>query len=262
MKAIALLISLLLVSQSFAHEKHHHDGQVVPKYLKPSSGYNIHQNTREIVVTIDDGPTRGVTGPILDVLRKYRVKATFFVVGNRAKNNPKLLKRMLREVHIVANHTYSHPTNIKKLSRQSIYNEFSKSHQVIKPYLGNSNYVYFRAPGGVWASFVADIANRTYFARNLKGPVLWDIGGSIKRTQSGKMLSAADWACWSRGYSVKRCLEGYINETDKKKGGVVLFHDLNKKSINLIKGYLDHYVSRSFFTNSSFDFVTLNQVRL
>lgn len=258
----ALLATVLFSSHvnaetHYFHEQEHEVGNTtIPKYLSQRHKYNIHTKTDEIVITIDDGPTRGVTGPILDILKKYRVKATFFVVGNRVEKNPKLMNRMVREGHIVANHTYSHPSNIKRLSRRQIMSEMTKGHELTLPYSRNADYFYFRAPGGVWAPFVADIVNSAYFGRDLRGPVLWDIGGSMKRNNFGQVVQAADWACWSRGYSVRQCLNGYIKETQSRRGGVVLFHDLNKKSVKLIEGYV------KAFARSHYRFATLNDVRL
>ena len=60
-------------------------------------------------LTFDDGPVRANTPRILNVLSNYRVKATFFVIGQRARRYPRLVKREYREGHSVQNHTYTHP---------------------------------------------------------------------------------------------------------------------------------------------------------
>ncbi|HKH38216.1 MAG TPA: polysaccharide deacetylase family protein [Rubrobacter sp.] len=60
-------------------------------------------------LTFDDGPVRANTPRILNVLSNYRVKATFFVIGQRARRHPRLVKREYREGHSVQNHTYTHP---------------------------------------------------------------------------------------------------------------------------------------------------------
>jgi peptidoglycan/xylan/chitin deacetylase (PgdA/CDA1 family) len=60
-------------------------------------------------LTFDDGPVRAKTPRVLDVLSKYRVKATFFVIGQRVRRYPRLVKREYREGHSVQNHTYTHP---------------------------------------------------------------------------------------------------------------------------------------------------------
>ena len=250
-KIIILSLICLSYSEVNAHGAH-------PKYLEGSNIYNVHTRTNEIVLTIDDGPTKGVTDKILDSLKKYQVKATFFVVGKRVKGKEYLLRRMLNEGHIVANHTYDHPRDIRKYGTQQMKNEFIKAHNSIVPYMGNSDYYYFRAPGGTWSPHVANVANSTQLGRDFRGPIMWDIGGSVKRSGNGVLAAAADWACWSRnyGYTARKCLEGYVNETKSKRGGIALFHDLNMKSATLIDAYI------KYFKRAGYGFVSMNDVNL
>ena len=63
---------------------------------------------QKIYLTFDAGYENGCTEPILDALAKHNVKAAFFVVGNYIEQNPDLVRRMLREGHLVGNHTYHH----------------------------------------------------------------------------------------------------------------------------------------------------------
>lgn len=64
----------------------------------------------EILFTFDDGPNKDLTPIVLDTLAKYQVKAVFFMVGRNAakKQAPAIIDRMLREGHIIANHTMTH----------------------------------------------------------------------------------------------------------------------------------------------------------
>ncbi|MAF78064.1 MAG: hypothetical protein CME60_07865 [Halobacteriovoraceae bacterium] len=214
---------------------------------------NIHQGSKEIVITIDDGPTPGVTDKILDSLAKYNAQAVFFVIGEKAQRYPSLMRRIQREGHIVANHSMTH-ANLGNLSfwkrRKVVKEEFLGGHEVTKNYATNSPYFYFRAPYGSWEDKVAKILNRTEVGQKYIGPLLWDIGGTMD-TQS--YTKAADWACWSKGVSVSNCLQGYTNETLRKKGGVVLFHDLKKNSAQLIDGYLKEFSNRSDYRFISID---------
>ncbi|MFE4709384.1 polysaccharide deacetylase family protein [Paenibacillus sp. NPDC056722] len=66
-----------------------------------------------IALTFDDVPDPRFTPQLLDVLRKYKVKATFFVVGSRAEKHPGLVARMIREGHVIGNHSYNHPQFVK-----------------------------------------------------------------------------------------------------------------------------------------------------
>lgn len=62
------------------------------------------QEEKSVFLTFDDGPTQAVTPFILDLLKQENIKATFFVLGNRAKANPELVQREFNEGHYIANH--------------------------------------------------------------------------------------------------------------------------------------------------------------
>lgn len=64
---------------------------------------------KQIALTFDDVPDPRFTPEVLDILAKYHVKATFFVVGQRAEKHPGLVKRIYREGHLIGNHSYNHP---------------------------------------------------------------------------------------------------------------------------------------------------------
>ena len=64
---------------------------------------------KRVALTFDDGPDRTFTPQILNVLKQYDVKATFFLIGSRAAEHPDIVRRIVREGHVVGNHSYSHP---------------------------------------------------------------------------------------------------------------------------------------------------------
>ncbi|OKP92433.1 polysaccharide deacetylase family protein [Paenibacillus sp. P32E] len=64
---------------------------------------------KHIALTFDDVPDPRFTPQVLDVLRRCHVHATFFVVGSRAEKHPELVARMIKEGHVVGNHSYNHP---------------------------------------------------------------------------------------------------------------------------------------------------------
>ncbi|WP_110932747.1 polysaccharide deacetylase family protein [Paenibacillus bouchesdurhonensis] len=90
---------------------------------------------KQIALTFDDVPDPRFTPKVLDVLKKHGVKATFFVVGSRAKKHPELLRRIHREGHIVGNHSYSHPL-FKKKSALEFKNEIERTEKVIVKLIG------------------------------------------------------------------------------------------------------------------------------
>ena len=113
---------------------------------------HIYRSTGEkrVFLTFDDGPSKTVTPLILDLLKKEEVKATFFILGNNAKNNPDILKREFDEGHYVANHGYSHKYSEIYSSPEATLNEYNATEQAIKDALGNQSYSsrLFRFPGG------------------------------------------------------------------------------------------------------------------
>lgn len=71
--------------------------------------YKANTNNKVIALTFDDGPDERFTPPILDVLKKHDVKATFFLLGSRIMKYPHVAKRIVEEDHSIGSHTYWHP---------------------------------------------------------------------------------------------------------------------------------------------------------
>jgi len=227
----------------------------INKDLRRANITNLHQGKKELILTIDDGPTAGVTDKILDVLKRYDIQATFFILGSKVKGNKEILERMVKEGHIVANHSMEHKDigEIRGIFKsRRIREAIVDAHKAMEKYMVNSPKWYFRAPYGSWQSRAAKIINDTPYGRNYYGPLLWDIGGELDAGVF-KVRRAADWGCWNKGWSVKKCLKGYINETDEKRGGVVLFHDLHKNSAQLIERYIKHYLAKGDYRFISLD---------
>ena len=123
--------------------------------------YNGNEGKR-VFLTFDDGPTKEVTPKILDILKKYNVKATFFVLGNRVESNPDILKRTYEEGHYIANHGYSHKYSSIYKSDKSVLNEYNKTEKAIRNALGNENYSsnLFRFPGGSYGGQYEEIKKK------------------------------------------------------------------------------------------------------
>lgn len=81
---------------------------------------------KRVALTFDDGPDDNYTSQILDILKKHNLKATFFLVGSRIKAHPDVVKRIVKEGHIIGNHTWDHQ-NFLKLSDKDILTEVSKT---------------------------------------------------------------------------------------------------------------------------------------
>lgn len=196
----------------------------------------FHSGLREahaIALTFDDGPA-GHTPEVLDALKAHNVKATFFVVGNSAKNKHATLARIANEGHLLANHSTSHPLLRSSFDDepQRLIDQIRITHDQIAPFMKPGEKFYFRAPYGYWRSAHAKILNADPVLKNYVGPIYWDIGGQIAM-RDGYIMSAADWDCWRHKWSAQTCAKGYLRELRRSDGGVVLIHSLYAKSADL-----------------------------
>jgi peptidoglycan/xylan/chitin deacetylase (PgdA/CDA1 family) len=90
---------------------------------------------KKIALTFDDGPDDKYTPQILDVLHKYRVPATFFVLGNRSNNHPAIIKRIVKEGHALGNHSYNH-ANPALLTDAQFQKQIESTQLVLKQIIG------------------------------------------------------------------------------------------------------------------------------
>jgi len=100
-------------------------------------------------LTFDDGPSMVVTPQILDILKEYDVKATFFVIGYMAEKYPEMLRRTYAEGHTIGNHTYSHNYGYIYRNSTRFLEDLNTANLTLKSILGeyfNTNIVRF--PGG------------------------------------------------------------------------------------------------------------------
>lgn len=111
---------------------------------------------KSICLTFDEGYENGYTPAILDTLKEKNVKAIFFVTYDFAKDNPKLIKRMIDEGHTVGNHTYRHYT-MDEIDEETATEEIMFLHKYIKK---NFNYdmTLFRFPKGEFSQSTLALA--------------------------------------------------------------------------------------------------------
>ncbi|MDO8514160.1 MAG: polysaccharide deacetylase family protein [bacterium] len=105
---------------------------------------------RLIALTFDDGPSPETTLKLLDILKRYGVCATFFVIGNNAKEYPGIVEREKAECHVVANHSMTHPhLRIPFMSEVAVASQFGRASNAIAAALKLKDVVpaYARVPG-------------------------------------------------------------------------------------------------------------------
>lgn len=182
--AITILITLIIIISHFPKEvyanapnktakgwgyvisKNHKTPYVstnTKKLLKKYDAYYVH-NTKEKVIylTFDLGYENGNTSKILSALDKHNVKATIFVCKAFIDNNPKGLKRMVKEGHAVGNHTVNHIA-LSQLSTERIKNELDRVNQAYKKVTGKDMPKIVRPPeGGYSEKSLADTKKLGY----------------------------------------------------------------------------------------------------
>jgi peptidoglycan/xylan/chitin deacetylase (PgdA/CDA1 family) len=98
----------------------------------------------KLALTFDDGPSEW-TEDVLELLREHDARATFFVIGARVRENPKLLQRIVEAGHEIGSHTLSHP-RLTEISDEEVRAEVAAGAAAVQHVLGEPSYL-FRAPG-------------------------------------------------------------------------------------------------------------------
>lgn len=201
---------------------------------------------RKLAITFDDGPNPSLTPKLLDLLEKYKAKATFFVIGKFARECPDLVRETASRGHLIANHTHTHP-NLFWLSPDAIKDELKQCTGVIEEILGTPP-KWFRPPYGFRNPWVVSTA--TEFSMRT---VMWTLlPGDWKprplETLIRNIQPIADRAQQNRAPS---------NST----GDVLCLHDgghrgLNADRTNTLKA-LDHWLPR--WRDLGLEFVTIEE---
>jgi peptidoglycan/xylan/chitin deacetylase (PgdA/CDA1 family) len=174
-------------------------------------------------LTFDDGPT-AQTLPIATYLRDEGIQATFFMNGKNIAGRESVVRQVAAMGHLIANHSWSH---FAMSGVGDPVAEVRRTDDLIKGQVAGSNFL-FRAPFGDWRGNVADIINETGM-RKYVGPIFWDVGGELRGGY------AADWACWGNGLSARSCGDGYLREIDAKGRGIVLMHDVDARTTEMVR---------------------------
>ncbi|MGW2273611.1 polysaccharide deacetylase family protein [Streptomyces yangpuensis] len=142
-------------------------GQGIPEGIAHSS----ESGGNTVNITIDDGPDPRWTPQVLDVLDQYDVKATFCMVGPRAKAHPDLVKKVVAAGHRLCDHTMDHDTTMDRKPVDYQERQILDAKKLIEEAAGNGAKVeYYRAPGG---AFTPD--SRRIAAANGMRPLGWNV---------------------------------------------------------------------------------------
>ena len=198
------------------------EGEIQQKESVEESGV---KEKPSIAITFDDGPSSRYTGRLLDGLKERNVKASFFLIGENAEENPVLVERIYKEGHLIGNHTYSH-VQMTHLSEEAAVREIEKTDQVISAITGE-HVAYMRPPFGAW--------QRELEVRMEVLPVLWSV-------------DPLDWTTENVDEIVSKVV------TEVEEGDIILLHDWYASSVEAALRIVD------ILQKEGYEFVTVDRL--
>ncbi|MEM9399787.1 MAG: polysaccharide deacetylase family protein [Verrucomicrobiota bacterium] len=186
-----------------------------PHFVNSGPGFG-----NRVALTYDDGPTPDVTDVILEELARRKLRATFFMIGNKIKAYPSLAKEVAAAGHEIANHTLTHP-KLNRLSEKRVDYEIKKTQEIMQDVIGK-NPVWFRPPYGAFRKNQGSI------------PMQHDLGIAYWS------VDPRDWA--------KPGTKHIITHISKRTtaGSIILLHDLHKQTAQATPGVLDQLQEQAF----------------
>lgn len=170
------------------------------------------EKEKKIALTFDDGPSN-YTLEVLELLKKYNAKATFFCIGKNIESHPEILQKVIAEGHLVGNHSYSHSKFFDFYNEDKITEELQKTDQLLEKFT-SKKINFFRPPYGVTTPSIR---------RALKVTGHKVIGWNIRSLDGGTKNQ-----------------ELILNRIIKRvsPGGIVLLHDTGAHSVLVLEQFL------------------------
>lgn len=163
-----------------------------------------------ISLTFDDGPTFGVTDKILNILKREKIKATFFVIGRKIEKNNLIIKRMADEGHEIGNHTYYH-SRLTEINDKKFLAELRRTSDLI---ISHANEVdnLFRPPHGHLPA-----KKQKLIAKEKYRTVLWTV-------------SADDYLRQKKGMRTADSIANRV-VAQTRRGSIILMHDNSREIV-------------------------------
>lgn len=124
---------------------------------------------KELYLTFDNGYENGYTAKILDTLKEKKVPAIFFVTGQYVKDQPQLLKRMVKERHLIGNHSWNHP-DMTTISVNRMEEELKRVKDEVAKVTGQKEMHYLRPPRGIFNEKTLAVSTKSGYTN-----VFWSI---------------------------------------------------------------------------------------
>lgn len=181
-----------------------------------------------LALTFDDGPHPDLTLKLLDILKREKIKATFFVIGKMVEKNPDLLRAIAKGGHCIGNHTFSHVT-LTKIPVPDIQIEYRATNDLIGQILKRT-VRFCRPPGGDYDADVIQAATACGLTT-----VLWTD-------------DPGDYANPGTNVIEERTLAKMAN------GGIILLHDGVQETLDVLPQIIEYAKKRGF------KFVTMDEL--
>lgn len=213
-------------------------GEELDALLSKYGGFYIGDTTKkDIYLTFDNGYENGYTPKVLDVLKKQKVPATFFVTGHYLDSEPELVKRMVNEGHIVGNHSWYHP-DLTTQSDEEFKKELESVRIKVEEITSQQGMSYLRPPRGIFSEKVLAKAEELGYTS-----VFWS-------------LAFVDWKVDSQ----KGWKYSYDNIMKQiHPGSIILLHTVSKDNAEA----LDHAIEelrKQGYTFKSLDDLMINKM--
>jgi len=194
------IILFALLSFTFSAEGLIVEESIIYGYNSTRLLWNQARSRRVVAFTIDDAPNR-YTDDILAVLGRYRVRATFFLIGSHVTRYPEIARRIVQAGHEIGNHSYFHDyTN--NTSLEELEEDIRKAERAIVETVGKVP-VYFRPPGGLINERIKKACGNLGY-----GILLWDV-------------DSRDWDLREKEIQI---VNNVVNQV--RPGSVILLHSL------------------------------------
>lgn len=191
-----------------------------------------------VALTFDDGPNRKTTPRILDILKKHKIQAVFFVLGAKVKGHEDILQRMMDEGHIVANHSWNHP-NFWDVRGRDMRVQIDRTQESIAPYLNGTQ--YFRYPYGNSSCEANDYLADLGFRR-----VGWHIDTCDWAYSDGTLSDKEMASCGARPDERNDYLKYVLRQTRKTQGGVMLMHDIHEHTLASLDSVIESLLKDNY----------------
>ncbi|MCC9042492.1 polysaccharide deacetylase family protein [Myroides sp. M-43] len=184
--------------------------KIILPFLFPKYTWKRKTNQKTVYLTFDDGPIPDVTEWVLDILKQYDVKATFFCIADNVRKHPHIFKRIINDGHQIGNHTFNHLNGWKNENEYYLNNIQLAKEEMSKHLSIDRQTLLYRPPYG-----------------------------KIKKSQANKVLNKGHeiimWSHLTKDYdktiTPEECYKRAI--ASMAPGSIIVFHDSIKASHNL-----------------------------